>query len=167
MQVPVAGIAAATTVAPDDADGFTVAVDVAKVRAPHTAPVEATQAAPKDAVIAIQNGAPVITPSAAGRTVDWKATEAAIGTALRGDDRDATVVYATAQPSFTTEKAKSLGIKEVIGEFATGGFASASGENIRVVAEKVNGAVVHPVPHSGSTSSPAPEGPSRAMSKPR
>ncbi len=144
VQVPVAGIAAATTVAPDDADGFTVAVDVAKVRAPHTAPVEATQAAPKDAVIAIQNGAPVITPSTAGRTVDWKATEAAIGTALRGDDRDATVVYATSQPSFTTEKAKALGIKEVIGEFTTGGFASASGENIRVVAEKVNGAVVAP-----------------------
>ncbi len=144
VQVPVTGIAAATTIAPDDADGFTVAVDVAKIRAPYTDPIEATQAAPKDAVIAIQNGAPVITPGAAGRTVDWKATEAAIGTALRGDDRDATVVYATAQPSFTTEKAKSLGIKEVIGEFTTGGFAAASGENIRVVAEKVNGAVVAP-----------------------
>ena len=39
---------------------------------------------------------------------------------------------------------QALGIKEVIGEFTTGGFAAASGENIRVVAEKVNGAIVQP-----------------------
>ena len=44
----------------------------------------------------------------------------------------------------TTEKLQALGIKEVIGEFTTGGFAAASGENIRVVAEKVNGAIVQP-----------------------
>ncbi len=142
--IPLARIGEATTVTPDDADGFTVAVEVAELRAGATAAVEATQAAPKDAVIAIQNNAPVITPSAAGRVVDWKATEAAIGAALRTDSRDVKVVYTTAQPSFTTEKAESLGIKEVIGEFTTGGFAAASGENIRVVAEKVDGAVVAP-----------------------
>ncbi len=44
----------------------------------------------------------------------------------------------------TTEKLQALGIKEVIGEFTTGGFAAASGENIRVVAEKVNGAIIQP-----------------------
>ena len=48
------------------------------------------------------------------------------------------------EPALTTEKAQALGIKEVIGEFTTGGFAAASGENIRVVAEKVNGAIVQP-----------------------
>lgn len=37
-----------------------------------------------------------------------------------------------------------LGVKEVVGEFITGGFAPDSGVNIRVVAEKVNGAVVKP-----------------------
>ena len=44
----------------------------------------------------------------------------------------------------TTEQANKMGIKEVIGEFQTGGFAAASGVNIRVVAEKVNGAIVKP-----------------------
>jgi len=48
------------------------------------------------------------------------------------------------QPSLTTEQAHALGIKQVIGEFTTGGFATASGVNIRVVAEKVNGAIVQP-----------------------
>jgi len=48
------------------------------------------------------------------------------------------------QPSLTTEQAQALGIKQVIGEFTTGGFATASGVNIRVVAEKVNGAIVQP-----------------------
>ena len=48
------------------------------------------------------------------------------------------------QPSLTTEQAQALGIKQVIGEFTTGGFATASGVNIRVVAEKVNGGIVQP-----------------------
>ncbi len=144
VQIPVATIAAATTVTPDDADGFTVAVDASKLRADSTAAVQATESTPADAKISIQNGAPVIAPSKAGRVVDWPATETAIGAAVRSDKRDAKVVYTTADPAFTTEKAKALGIKEVIGEFTTGGFAEASGENIRVVAEKVNGAIVQP-----------------------
>jgi vancomycin resistance protein YoaR len=44
----------------------------------------------------------------------------------------------------TTEQAKGLGIKEVIGEFTTRGFAADSGVNIRVVAGEVNGAIVKP-----------------------
>ncbi len=142
--IPVATIAAATTVTPDDADGFSISVDVAALRAGATAPVESTQSQPVDAKITIQNNAPVITPGAAGRAVDWKATEAAIGDALRTDQRDVKVVYTTTEPAFTTQEAKALGIKEVIGEFTTGGFADASGENIRVVAEKVDGAIVQP-----------------------
>jgi vancomycin resistance protein YoaR len=142
--IPVATIAAATTVAPDDADGFRVTLDAAAVRAEATSAVEATQAGPVDATITIQNNAPVITPSRAGQAVDWTATDAAITAAAGTDKRDVKVVYTTAQPSFTTEKAKALGIKEVIGEFTTGGFAEASGVNIRVVAEKVNGAIIQP-----------------------
>jgi vancomycin resistance protein YoaR len=44
----------------------------------------------------------------------------------------------------TTEQAEALGIKEVVGEFTTGGFATDSGVNIRVVARKVDGAIVKP-----------------------
>ena len=79
-----------------------------------------------------------------GRTVDWAATDAAIQASLRSPARSVPVSYTVTPPSLTTEKAQSLGIKEVIGEFTTGGFASVSGVNIRVVAEKVNGAIVQP-----------------------
>ena len=144
VQIPVATIAAATTVTPDDADGFRVAVDVAMIRAGSTAAVRATEAGPVDAKITIQNGAPAITPAISGRMVDWPATEAAITRAVRADQRDVAVSYTKANPTLSTEQAKALGIKEVIGEFTTGGFAEASGVNIRVVAEKVNGATVMP-----------------------
>jgi vancomycin resistance protein YoaR len=144
IEVPVAGIAAATTVTPDDADGFTVAVDAAAVRTPVLDAINATQAAPADARISIENDAPVITPSQPGRTIDLAATDAAIGSALLAPQREAAIGYALVDPVLTTEAVQGLGIKEVIGEFTTGGFAAASGENIRVVAEKVNGAIVQP-----------------------
>jgi vancomycin resistance protein YoaR len=144
IEVPVADIAAATTVTPDDADGFVVTVDAVALRGPVTGAVEATQSAPVNAGISIQDGTSVIAPSVAGRTVDWAGTEANIGPALRAPGREAAIVYTETQPEFTTEKMQALGIKEVIGEFTTGGFAAASGENIRVVAEKVNGAIIQP-----------------------
>jgi vancomycin resistance protein YoaR len=144
IEVPVNGIAAATTVAPDAADGFTVAVDAEVLRSPVMDAINATQSAPADARISIENDAPVITPSQPGRTVDLAATDTAIGPALLAPQREAAIAYVLAEPNLTTEKAQGLGIKEVIGEFTTGGFAAASGENIRVVAEKVNGAIVQP-----------------------
>ena len=143
VEVPVPAVAAATRIAPDSADGFTVSVDVPALRGPFTGAVEATQTAPADARIAIVDDKPVISPSVPGRTVDWTATEAAIEPALRGNHQ-AAVAYVVAEPTLTTEKAQALGINEVIGEFTTGGFAAASGVNIRVVAEKVNGAIVQP-----------------------
>lgn len=145
VQIPLGAIAAATTVTPDGADGFRVAVDVPELRIDAmTAALRATATGPVDAKITIRNGAPVLTPGTAGRAIDWRTTEAAVTTALRADKRDVAVSYTTANPAFTTEQAKALGIKEVIGEFTTGGFAGASGVNIKVVAEKVNGAIVKP-----------------------
>ncbi len=144
VEVPVTAIAAATTIAPDAADGFTVTVDGAALRSPVAAAVQATEAAPADATIAIVNDAPVVSPAVPGGSVDWAATDAAIQASLRSPARSVPVSYTATPPLLTTEKARALGIKEVIGEFTTGGFASASGVNIRVVAEKVNGAIVQP-----------------------
>jgi vancomycin resistance protein YoaR len=144
VEVPVTAIAAATTIVPDPADGFTVAVDVPALRSPVTAALQATEAVPANAWIAIVNDAPVVNPAVPGRSVDWAATDAAIQASLRSPARSVPVSYTVTPPSLTTEQAQALGIKEVIGEFTTGGFASASGVNIRVVAEKVNGAIVQP-----------------------
>ena len=144
VEVPVTAIAAATTVAPDASDGFTVTVDGDALRGPVSAAVQATEVVPADATITIVNDSPVVNPAVPGRSVDWAATDAAVQASLRSPARTVPVSYAVSPPSLTTEKAQVLGIEEVIGEFTTGGFATASGVNIRVVAEKVNGAIVQP-----------------------
>jgi vancomycin resistance protein YoaR len=144
VEVSVADIAAATTITPDDADGFMVSVDPAAVLGPVTPAIDATQSAPLDARIVIRDGAPVVEPSALGRAMNWPATEAAVAAAVVTPNRAVELSYQLSEPSLTTEQANALGVKEVIGEFTTGGFAAASGENIRVVAEKVNGAIVQP-----------------------
>ncbi|WP_395725971.1 VanW family protein [Nakamurella sp.] len=144
VEVPVVDIAAGTTFTPDSADGFVVAVDPATVLKPVTPAIEATQSDPRNATISIKDGAPVVEPSAPGRAVDWPAVESAVAAVVVTPNRTVELAYQLSDPTFTTEQANALGIKEVIGEFTTGGFAAASGENIRVVAEKVNGAIVQP-----------------------
>ena len=144
VEVPVADIAAATTITPDTADGFVVTVDAATALRPVTPAIDATQSDPLNAKIVISGGAPVVEPSAPGRATDWPAVESAVAAAVVTPNRTVELTYRLSDPTFTTEQANALGIKEVIGEFTTGGFAAASGENIRVVAEKVNGAIVQP-----------------------
>ena len=58
--------------------------------------------------------------------------------------RAVNAVYATTPPKVTTEALQALGPATVIGEFQTNGFAADSGQNIKRVAEIVNGATVAP-----------------------
>ena len=59
-----------------------------------------------------------------------------------GASRD--VAYIDEPATFTTEQAEKATFDQVVGEFTTGGFAEASGVNIRKTAEIVNGAMVAP-----------------------
>lgn len=142
-------IAAATTVKPDGKDGFVVTTDIPALRKPLTEAAEATKLTSKDATIGLVDGRPQITDSVTGRVVNWQTSERALAAvvgkaAVKGQPRTWTIAYTTSEPDFTTAEAKALGLKEVIGEFTTGGFAWASGQNVKVVAEKVNGAIVMP-----------------------
>jgi vancomycin resistance protein YoaR len=105
VEVPVTAIAAATAIAPDAADGFTITVDSAAVRAPVAVAVQATESTPADATIAIVNDSPVVNPAVSGRTVDWAVTDAAIQASVRSPARTVPVSYAVSQPSLTTEQA--------------------------------------------------------------
>ena len=99
----------------------------------------------RDAQIEFSGGKPSIKPAKNGRKVDWKKTfEPYLDVITKTDDRVLKVSYTKKKPDITTAEAKKLGIKEVIGEFSTGGFAPDSGINIRTVAEQVNGAIVKP-----------------------
>ncbi len=144
ITVPVDVIAAAVTIAPDSADGFSVTVDEAAVRANFQAAAEESQTKPVDASVSIVNDAPTVNPGIDGKTINWPATTAVLGAALRAPDHVLTVAYTTTPPTLTTASVQALGIKEVIGEFTTGGFATDSGQNVKRTAEQVNGALILP-----------------------
>lgn len=98
-----------------------------------------------DAEIVFEGDQPTVKPSKVGRQIDWKTSlEPYLDVIKQTDERTLTAAYKEKKPKTTTKEAEGLGIKEVIGEFTTGGFAPDSGINIRTVAEEVDGAIVKP-----------------------
>jgi vancomycin resistance protein YoaR len=91
----------------------------------------------------MRSGKPTVVPGHSGFTVDWPGTAAALAGAVLGN-RTADVAYREDKPRLTTEAARRLGIREVVSEYSTSGFSQMSGENIRRVADQVNGALVKP-----------------------
>ncbi len=105
-----------------------------------------TEVEPKDARVVIEGSAPTVVPAVEGELVDWVKTLETLPQLLAtsGDRTVPPAVYAPAEPALTTEAAEKLGIREVIGEFSTGGFSYASGVNIRLAASEIDGALVKP-----------------------
>ncbi|MEU0467052.1 VanW family protein [Amycolatopsis sp. NPDC006131] len=137
-------IAAALSFRPGDDGALVPGLDKAKLDTlvDQLAPTEKRG---QDARIGFDTGQPTVVPSSDGRAIDWDQTLAGLLQAIgRGGNRTTDARYVTTPTKVTTEQVQQAGIKEVIGEFTTGGFAQDSGVNIRVVAEKVNGAVVLP-----------------------
>ncbi|RKT84484.1 Vancomycin resistance protein YoaR, contains peptidoglycan-binding and VanW domains [Saccharopolyspora antimicrobica] len=99
----------------------------------------------KDAEIVLEGGRPVVKPSTDGIGVNWDKSFERLMDVLRApQNRSVQAVYEHQPAKFTTEQADKMGIKEVVGEFTTGGFEPASGVNIRRTAEQVNGAIIKP-----------------------
>ncbi|WP_020661282.1 VanW family protein [Amycolatopsis benzoatilytica] len=138
-------IAGALTFVPADGGGLAPTIDPKKVTDALAPQLKSTEQEGKDASIAFSGGKPVVEPSSDGSTVDWgQSLKPLPATLKQTDGRELKAVYQKTPAKVTTEQADKLGVKEVIGEFSTGGFAADSGTNIRVVAEKVNGAIVKP-----------------------
>lgn len=133
------------TFAPDGAGGLTphYNTDAAiGVLAPQLA---TTEAKPQDAKVVLSGGSPTVVPSVTGNLVQWPKTLEKLPELLSTPGAHAiAAVYQPIPPALTTEAAQGLGIREVIGEFTTGGFEYASGVNIRMAANAINGAVVKP-----------------------
>ncbi|WP_233532908.1 VanW family protein [Antrihabitans sp. YC2-6] len=138
-------VGAVLTFTPNDSGGLTPQYNrdaAAALLAPQLA---VTEVRPRDAVISVTSGAPVVTPAVVGDMVAWQKTlDGLPGLMSAPNARTAAAVYEPAQPALTTEAVNGLGIREVIAEYTTGGFEPASGVNIRKVAEVVNGAIVKP-----------------------
>ncbi|MGW5051134.1 VanW family protein [Actinokineospora sp. NPDC004072] len=138
-------IAGALTFAPAEGGGLTPKLDLKKVTDAVRPQLAETEKQGKDAEIVFAGGKPTVTPSVEGRGIKYDTAFANLLDVLKKTDgREITVEYTKTPPKVTTEQANGLGIKEVIGEFTTRGFAADSGVNIRVVAGEVDGAIVKP-----------------------
>lgn len=139
-------IATALRFAPDSRGGLTTTIDNPTVIAALNPQLETTQRPAKNAEILIQGNAPAVLPSVEGRGIDWAASLVPLLDVLTnsGPERSLTASYVTLPPTLSTEQANALGITTQVSTFTTGGFATDSGQNIRRVAEEVNGAIIRP-----------------------
>lgn len=104
-----------------------------------------TESEPTNARISFSGGSRVITPEIDGHEIDWEQTLADLDAGLVGDGpREVDAVYEDTPATFTSADAQAATFNEVVGEFTTTGFSAASGTNIRLTAQMVNGAVVSP-----------------------
>lgn len=138
-------IAGSLVFQPAKGGGLSASIDQNKLVGAVGAQLASTEVEGKDAQIVFSGGAPKVEPSVDGKGVDWgKTLTPLMDTLKKKDGRELTATYAPKPAKVTTDAANKLGIKEVIGEFSTGGFAQDSGVNIKTVAAKVNGAIVQP-----------------------
>lgn len=97
----------------------------------------------KNATFKLVSGKPTVIPSSDGVKIEWNLED--LPNHIIGDaPREFDVTYTDKPATYTTEMAEKATFNDTVGEFTTGGFSSASGVNIRRVAQMVDGAVVAP-----------------------
>ncbi len=139
-------VGAVLTFVPDGKGGLVAHVDEKRTRDVLASRVAPAERRAVDARFSLRTGSPTVVPSVEGRRIDWGKTIERIAVTATADfgTRSVEVVTDTVRPRLDTRAANRLGVTEVVSEFTTSGFAAASGENIRIVAEKVDGAVLKP-----------------------
>ncbi|MGB3303500.1 MAG: VanW family protein [Gordonia sp. (in: high G+C Gram-positive bacteria)] len=130
---------------PDGKGGLKPHVDPKNAKALLGDRAAKTESAPVNASFRLTGGKPTVIGSTEGASVNWAATADSIAAlSVAPDKRSGEVAYTVTKPKVDTKRAKKLGVNEVVSEFTTGGFSGPSGENIRLVAQQVNGALVLP-----------------------
>jgi vancomycin resistance protein YoaR len=144
-EVPVAAIAASLTFTPKDDGTLAVSIDPDKLKGALGEALHVFGTPAKDATFDISGGSVTVVPSVDGTGVDpAHLAQQLLPVLARTDDRKVTAELGPVPAEFTTEAAQKLGIKEEISSFTTHFTSSASGTNIRVVAEEVDGALIKP-----------------------
>ncbi|WP_442875938.1 VanW family protein [Amycolatopsis sp. NBC_01488] len=140
-----AAIAASFQFAAVEGGALEVRIDQGKLQAALKDPLASTETDGKDAQIVFTGDQPVVEPSEDARKVNWEKTFLPLIDVLKKTDgRDLPVVYSASKPAVTTDAAGALGIKEVVGEFTTGGLAGPAATNNRTLAARVSGTIVKP-----------------------
>jgi vancomycin resistance protein YoaR len=141
---PVA-IASSFQFAPVEGGAVEVRIDQGKLQAALKDELATTETDGKDAQVVFTGDQPTIDPSEDARKVDWEKTfRPLIDVLKKTEGRDLPVVYSASKPGVTTEAAGALGIKEVIGEFTTGGLSGPAETNNQTLAARVSGTIVKP-----------------------
>jgi vancomycin resistance protein YoaR len=145
VEIPVAAIAASLTFTPEDSGELTVAVDPAALQTAMGEDFAAFGTPAEDARFEVSGGSVRVVPSVDGTGVDPAALAGQLLAVLpEPAPRTVTVELGPVPADLTTQEAEALGIREVVSSFTTTTTNNASGTNIRVVAEEVDGALVLP-----------------------
>src|SRR3954454_5949633 len=145
VEIPVTAIAAALTFTPQDDGSLAVSLDPAKLSDELDEQLGEFGTPPTDADFAVNGDSISVVPSVDGTGVDPAAVAEQLLPVLSTPAPRTLIAQLGPVPaSFTTEQAQALGITDKVSSFTTNFTSSASGTNIRVVAEEVDGALVRP-----------------------
>lgn len=126
-------------------DDLELTVDVVRAQELLAEPLAETETQKQNAQISYSGGSMSVTPHADGEVINWEPTMANFEERVLGDEpRSWDAEYEYELADFTTEQAQNATFDEVVGEFTTSGYSAASGRNIELTAQMVNGAVVSP-----------------------
>src|SRR3954470_9102185 len=144
-QVPVSAIAAALTFTPKDDGTLAVSIDPAALQTAMGDDLTVFGTPAKDAQFEVSGDSVSVVPSVDGTGIapDHLA-EQLMAVLTKPAPRTITAELGPIPADLTTEEAQALGIVEKVSSFTTNFTMSPSATNIRVIAEKVNGAVVKP-----------------------
>jgi vancomycin resistance protein YoaR len=144
-EIPVAAIAASLTFTPQESGELAVSIDPAKLQAAMGEALHVFGTPAKDATFQVSGGAVSVVPSVDGTGIDpAHLAEQLLPVLAQTGERTVTAELGPVPADFTTEAAQALGVKEEVSSFTTHFTSTASGTNIRVVAEEVDGALIKP-----------------------
>ncbi len=144
-EVPVSALAASLTFTPTEDGVLEVGLDPAALQAALGDELAVFGTPARDAGFQVADGSVQVVPSVDGTGIDPAHLVEQLLPVL--DDpapRSVTAEPGPVPAEFTTQEAEALGIREEISSFTTNISNPASGENIRVVAAEVDGALVLP-----------------------
>ena len=144
-EIPVEATAASLTFTPQDSGELAVAIDPERLQEALGDELADFSTPAEDARFEVSGGGVEVVPSKQGTGIDpAQLAEQLLPVLNEPAPRSVTAELGPVEPELTTEEAKALGIKEEISSFTTRFTNPASGTNIRVVAEEVDGALVLP-----------------------
>ena len=144
-EVSVAALAASLGFTPEDDGTLSVRIDPDKLQVALGDELVRFGTPAQDATFQVSGGAVTVVPSVDGTGIDLvRLAEQMLPVLTDPAPRSVTAELGPVPAELTTQEAEALGIREEVSTFTTRISNPASGTNIRVVAEEVDGALIEP-----------------------